>query len=211
MKENMMSSREQRSSTQDELEDSMWKLAMTTPLLELDADRLRKIYPENVITTFLDLLTKDRYHVLEKGYSKQRNILQTIRNDLYDEVSQSKARFKRIEEKYKKWCSILTKFQELEVQVKQNVVEVIPDEREAKIKGIVADIEEMERLVTEESQRNEQLCDELNKIRRFLGDDKTGDNETLEIQSAIENLKGNIEYRKLLINNQKRQITRCRR
>lgn len=211
MKGNMISSREQRSTAQDELEDSMWKLAMTTPLLELDTERLRKMYPEKVISTFLDLLTKDRYHILDKGYTKQKKILQTIRNDLYDEVSQSKAKFKRIEERYKKWCSILTKYQELEVRLKQNVVEIIPDEREVKIKGIVTDIEEMERLVAEENQRNELLCDELNKMRYSLGDDRRSDNETLKIQSAIENLKSQIERRKLFIDNQKRQIKRCRR
>lgn len=86
---------------EDEQSKFMWQLAVTRPLKETEMGRLEQHYSSSVISTFLELLSDDRQVILENGLRRQKNLLESIRSEVYREVQANKAVYNKTRASYR--------------------------------------------------------------------------------------------------------------
>lgn len=81
--------------------ESMWELAVTKPLTDKDINRLCDLYPEEIISTFLDLLIADRQIILERGKKRQLKMIEKIKFEIDKEIQSDKAIYNKARETYR--------------------------------------------------------------------------------------------------------------
>lgn len=81
--------------------ESMWELAVNKPLTDNDIDRLCDLYPEEVVSTFLDLLIADRRVILQREKRRQSKMIEKMKFEIDKEIQSDKAIYNKSRETYR--------------------------------------------------------------------------------------------------------------
>ncbi|KAI4486292.1 hypothetical protein M0802_012397 [Mischocyttarus mexicanus] len=190
--------------------ESMWELIVTKPLKDNDINRLCDLYPEEVVSTFLDLLITDRQVILQRGKRRQLKMIKKMKSEIDKEIQSEKAIYSKLQETCREWNEILSTIEGMIYDAENEIVETSEtlEPKDGILENMIADIKETENLVMEEANLGEILIEkiiEANMLTFSVQEDDKKD-ESWEIKSAIENMREQSEMYKLHINKQKRRI-----
>ncbi|KAF7386404.1 hypothetical protein HZH68_013536 [Vespula germanica] len=195
--------------------ESMWELAVTKPLTDKDINRLCDLYPEEIISTFLDLLIADRQIILERGKKRQLKMIEKIKFEIDKEIQSDKAIYNKSRETYREWNEILSTVEDMIYDTRNKTdkkSDKVSEPKEGILDNMMVDIKETEKLVVEEAHLGEMLIEKIIEANMWTfsiqEDDKK--DESWEMKSAIENMKKQNKIYKLLIDKQKIRIKQLR-
>ncbi|XP_015190177.1 PREDICTED: uncharacterized protein LOC107073867 [Polistes dominula] len=190
--------------------ESMWELTVTKPLTDNDINKLCDLYPEEVVSTFLDLLIADRQVILQRGKRRQLQMIEKMKSEIDKEIQSDKAIYNKLRETYREWNEILSTIESMMYEAENKIVKngEILGPKEGILENMIADIKETENLVMEEAHLGEILIEKIIEANMWTFSVQENDkkDESWEIKSAIENMRKQSKMYKLLINKQKRRI-----
>ncbi|KAK2588444.1 hypothetical protein KPH14_004439 [Odynerus spinipes] len=188
----------------------IWELAVTRPLTDNDINKLCDLYPEEVVSTFLDLLVLDRQVILERGKKRQLKMIEDMKFEIQKEIESEKTAYNKSRETYREWNEILSTVEEMLYEAKNEIVESDQplEPREEILANMIADIKETENLVIEEAHLGEILTEKIVEANMwtFSLKEDDGKNKSWEIKSAIEDMRKQSKIYEMLINKQERRI-----
>lgn len=92
------------------------------------------------------------------------------------------------------------------------VIEEVPKQNEELLANMITNIKQTENLVIEEAQRGEMLTEKITDANewKFSTNDDDGKNASWDMKTVIDNMRGEVESYKLLIENQRQRIEQLR-